>query len=128
MDSPTTPAAGSSAGKARTIRWSASTPPADAPITIMSCPGICGSQATRGEQILYHRFDKRAAPKCYYPRVRKTVVLNVVGLTRRLIESGAMPRVSQFVAAGRLATVESVVPAVTCSVQSTYLTGACPSE
>ena len=39
-----------------------------------------------------------------------------------------MPRVDAFVGAGRLASVGPVLPAVTCSVQSTYLTGTWPSE
>jgi predicted AlkP superfamily pyrophosphatase or phosphodiesterase len=58
--------------------------------------------------------------------VKKTVVLNAVGLTRRLISPAHTPRIDAFVRAGRLASVGHVLPAVTCSVQSTYLTGAWP--
>jgi predicted AlkP superfamily pyrophosphatase or phosphodiesterase len=60
--------------------------------------------------------------------VRKTVVINAVGLTPRLISPQHAPRIDQFVRAGKLATVSPVIPAVTCSVQSTYLTGTMPSE
>ena len=56
----------------------------------------------------------------------KTVVLNCVGLTSRLISPQHTPRIDAFVRAGRLASVGAVLPAVTCSVQSTYLTGAWP--
>jgi predicted AlkP superfamily pyrophosphatase or phosphodiesterase len=59
--------------------------------------------------------------------VRKTVVINAVGLTRSLVSARA-PRLKAFADAGRLATVGHVLPAVTCSVQSTYLTGTYPSE
>jgi predicted AlkP superfamily pyrophosphatase or phosphodiesterase len=56
--------------------------------------------------------------------VKRTVVLNVVGLSRSLLNKG-MPRL------GRLALnsvpIETITPAVTCSVQATFLTGAMPS-
>jgi predicted AlkP superfamily pyrophosphatase or phosphodiesterase len=60
--------------------------------------------------------------------VTKTAVLNVVGLTQRLISPTQTPRIDAFVRAGRLAPVAPVLPAVTCSVQATYLTGTWPSE
>jgi predicted AlkP superfamily pyrophosphatase or phosphodiesterase len=59
--------------------------------------------------------------------LHKTVVLNVVGLTPALL-GPHMPRLSHFVQTGRLASVVPVLPAVTTTVQSTYLTGAYPSE
>jgi predicted AlkP superfamily pyrophosphatase or phosphodiesterase len=59
--------------------------------------------------------------------VHKTVVLNVVGLTSSLLGPDT-PRLSAFAHAGRLASVTPVLPAVTCSVQASYLTGAYPSE
>ena len=59
--------------------------------------------------------------------VRKTVVLNVVGLTPGLL-GPATPRLSRFVREGVFASVRPVLPAVTCTVQSTYLTGAHPAE
>lgn len=60
--------------------------------------------------------------------MRKTVVINAVGLTQRLISAAHTPRIHAFVQAGRIASVNPVIPAVTCSVQSTYLTGTWPSE
>ncbi|MGF1479803.1 MAG: alkaline phosphatase family protein [Cyanophyceae cyanobacterium] len=58
--------------------------------------------------------------------MKKTVVLNVVGLTPRLLER--MPLLSAWAARGQTAAVKSVLPAVTCSVQATYLTGKLPDE
>jgi len=58
--------------------------------------------------------------------VRKTVVINAVGLTQRLIRPHS--RIQAFLDVGRVASVGAVIPAVTCSVQSTYLTGTMPSE
>jgi predicted AlkP superfamily pyrophosphatase or phosphodiesterase len=57
--------------------------------------------------------------------VQKTLVINAVGLTSRLIGAHT-PRVAEFLGRGRLVPVGAVIPAVTCSVQSTYLTGAWP--
>ena len=59
--------------------------------------------------------------------MNKTVVLNVVGLTPSLL-GPSTPRLSAFAQAGRMACVIPVLPAVTCSMQATYLTGAYPSE
>lgn len=55
------------------------------------------------------------------------MVLNVVGLTPSLIGPNT-PRIVDFANRGRLATIGAVVPAVTCSVQSTYLTGLWPAD
>jgi predicted AlkP superfamily pyrophosphatase or phosphodiesterase len=60
--------------------------------------------------------------------VRKTVVLNCVGLSPRLISPARTPRIDAFVRAGKLKTIAPALPAVTCSVQTTYLTGAWPNE
>ncbi|NJR49282.1 MAG: alkaline phosphatase family protein [Leptolyngbyaceae cyanobacterium CSU_1_3] len=59
--------------------------------------------------------------------MQKTVVLNVVGLTSRLLGAHT-PRLSQWATQGKRATITPVLPAVTCTVQSTYLTGKYPSE
>jgi predicted AlkP superfamily pyrophosphatase or phosphodiesterase len=59
--------------------------------------------------------------------VHKTVVINTVGLTRRLIGPHT-PRLRAFAEAGKSTSIGSVLPAVTCSVQATYLTGTWPSE
>ncbi|MFC5748992.1 nucleotide pyrophosphatase/phosphodiesterase family protein [Actinomadura rugatobispora] len=53
------------------------------------------------------------------------VVLDVVGLTPRLLPS--MPNLSKLAADGFQAELGTVLPAVTCSVQSTFLTGEPPS-
>ncbi|WP_133644501.1 alkaline phosphatase family protein [Zeaxanthinibacter enoshimensis] len=59
--------------------------------------------------------------------MKKTVVIDVVGLTKRLIGEHT-PAILNFLEKGGWAPVEPVVPAVTCSAQSTYLTGKWPSE
>ncbi len=59
--------------------------------------------------------------------MRKTVVLNVVGLTPDLLGE-ATPQLRAFVERGKLATVTPALPAVTCTAQSTYLTGAHPDQ
>jgi len=59
--------------------------------------------------------------------MKKTVVLNVVGLTPDLLGEH-MPFLSDWASRGRRASVRPSFPAVTCSVQSTYLTGTPPSE
>jgi predicted AlkP superfamily pyrophosphatase or phosphodiesterase len=58
----------------------------------------------------------------------RTVVINVVGLTGRLLASGCLPRLAKFAAAHRALRVAPVLPAVTCSAQATYLTGKLPRE
>ena len=59
--------------------------------------------------------------------MNKTVVLNVVGLTKRLIGVHT-PFMASFLENGNSATIRPVLPAVTCSAQTTYLTGKMPSE
>lgn len=59
--------------------------------------------------------------------MQKTVVINVVGLTKRLIGKHT-PFMASFLEQGKLAYIKPVLPAVTCSAQSTYLTGKWPSE
>ncbi|MDP9367289.1 MAG: alkaline phosphatase family protein [Chloroflexota bacterium] len=59
--------------------------------------------------------------------MRKTIVLNVVGLTPDLLGE-ATPRLRAFVERGKLAIVAPTLPAVTCTAQSTYLTGSHPDE
>jgi predicted AlkP superfamily pyrophosphatase or phosphodiesterase len=55
--------------------------------------------------------------------MRKTVVINAVGLSPGLVSAQATPRLAAFRAAHGVASVGAVVPAVTTTVQSTYLTG-----
>jgi predicted AlkP superfamily pyrophosphatase or phosphodiesterase len=58
--------------------------------------------------------------------MKRTAVLNVVGLTESLIGPHT-PRIARFVAQGAKAGIVPAFPAVTCSAQSTYLTGAPPA-
>ena len=59
--------------------------------------------------------------------MQKTVVINVVGLTKRLIGEHT-PFIKSFLEKGKSTIIKPVLPAVTCSAQSTYLTGKFPSE
>ena len=59
--------------------------------------------------------------------MNKTVVINVVGLTRRLIGDHT-PFLKEFVQNGHLTTIEPAFPAVTCTAQSAYLTGTTPKN
>src|SRR3954468_6980904 len=54
------------------------------------------------------------------------VVIDAVGLTPRALQH--MPRVSRLGADGFQARLDTILPAVTCSVQSTLLTGLTPAE
>ena len=59
--------------------------------------------------------------------MKKTVVINVVGLTKRLIGEHT-PFIKSFLEQGRASFITPVLPAVTCSAQATYLTGKYPTE
>lgn len=56
---------------------------------------------------------------------RRLLVLDVVGLTPRLLTH--MPRLSALAEAGAYRPLGAVLPAVTCTVQSTFLTGTTPA-
>ncbi|GAA4974701.1 alkaline phosphatase family protein [Actinoplanes utahensis] len=58
--------------------------------------------------------------------VTPLLVLDVVGLTPRLLEH--MPALSALARQGFQARLGTVLPAVTCSVQSTFLTGETPRD
>ncbi|AYY14776.1 alkaline phosphatase family protein [Actinobacteria bacterium YIM 96077] len=58
--------------------------------------------------------------------MNKLLVLNVVGLTPRLLEHA--PSLRRVAGHGWQAELETVLPAVTCPVQSTFLTGQLPRE
>lgn len=64
--------------------------------------------------------------------MHKTLVINAVGLTPALLAQ--MPSLLRFldvsfqIGNGRPATIREILPAVTCSVQATYLTGQLPQE
>jgi len=57
--------------------------------------------------------------------MKRTVVLNVVGLSRSLLGDHT-PRLRDFAAGST--DIEGTTPAVTCSMQATYLTGRLPTE
>ncbi len=59
--------------------------------------------------------------------MKKTLVINVVGLTQRLIGEHT-PFIESFLKKGKSAYISPILPAVTCSAQSTYLTGKTPNE
>lgn len=59
--------------------------------------------------------------------MNKTVVVNVVGLTKRLIGEHT-PFIKSFLEKGDSALITPVLPAVTCTSQTTYLTGKWPTE
>ncbi|MDB6021565.1 MAG: alkaline phosphatase family protein, partial [Pedosphaera sp.] len=59
--------------------------------------------------------------------MNRTVVLNVVGLTESLL-GASTPRISQFLKEGASATIVPAFPAVTCTAQTTYVTGATPAQ
>lgn len=56
-----------------------------------------------------------------------TAVINIVGLSSSLIGPHT-PRIAAFARAGRIQRLNPVLPAVTCSVQSSMLTGLPPRE
>src|SRR5688572_26501043 len=59
--------------------------------------------------------------------MRKTLVINAVGLTPSLLGQHT-PRLKAFADGGALANIGGGLPAVTTTVQSTYLTGAWPNQ
>ena len=59
--------------------------------------------------------------------MRPTLVLNVVGLTPDLLGE-ATPNLSMLAREGGMRLLRTIVPAVTCSVQSTFVTGLLPRE
>ena len=56
-----------------------------------------------------------------------TAVLNVVGLTRKLLGPDT-PNLNALAADGSMAPLRAITPAVTCSAQATFLTGTMPRE
>nr|YP_010478526.1 hypothetical protein N4K87_pgp086 [Chlorobotrys sp.]UVI60831.1 hypothetical protein [Chlorobotrys sp.] len=59
--------------------------------------------------------------------MQKTVVLNIVGLTSNLIGANT-PFLTKWIERGKLCKIKPMLPGVTCSVQSTYLTGEWPCQ
>lgn len=59
--------------------------------------------------------------------MKRLAVLNVVGLSRSLLGEYT-PRLTAFAAAHQVAVFPPAFPAVTCTAQSTYLTGVSPAK
>ena len=59
--------------------------------------------------------------------MRKTVVINVVGLSPSMVGVNT-PNLKKIADKGGIRPLHTVTPAVTCSSQVTYLTGTLPSE
>ncbi len=59
--------------------------------------------------------------------MQRTAVINVVGLTEALIGPDT-PRIRAFRQHGACAKIVPAFPALTCTAQSTYLTGASPAQ
>jgi predicted AlkP superfamily pyrophosphatase or phosphodiesterase len=59
--------------------------------------------------------------------MRRTLVLDVVGLTPELV-GDATPNLARFAREGKLRPLATVLPAVTCTVQSTFTTGRPPRD
>jgi predicted AlkP superfamily pyrophosphatase or phosphodiesterase len=57
--------------------------------------------------------------------MQRIALLNIVGLTPRLLGKHT-PRLCAFAQSRTTAPIDTITPAVTCSVQATYLTGALP--
>ncbi len=58
--------------------------------------------------------------------MRRAAVINVVGLTSRLLK--LMPRLTSWAESAAIMPIRGVFPAVTCSAQASYLTGRTPEE
>src|SRR5690606_15633066 len=61
------------------------------------------------------------------PIMNKTVVINIVALSSELIGEHT-PFLRNYIKGKKKAKVKPIVPAVTCSAQSTYVTGKAPGE
>jgi len=59
--------------------------------------------------------------------MQKTVVLNVVGLTSKLVRAGAL-HLSRWAEDAATTRIRPAFPAVTCTAQTNYLTGRYPSQ
>ena len=59
--------------------------------------------------------------------MKQTVVLNIVGLSTSLLKDDSL-FMTKWIKKNTLTKIKPMLPAVTCAVQSTYLTGKWPSE
>ncbi len=58
----------------------------------------------------------------------KTIVLNIVGLTQHLLESGTMPNLQRFAQKQEQKHIRAAFPAVTCTAQANMLMGTTPAQ
>src|SRR4051812_4560104 len=59
--------------------------------------------------------------------MHRTAVINIVGLTESLLGLHT-PHLNALAASGHKVRIQPVLPALTCSAQSTYLTGSLPAQ
>src|SRR6188474_2104666 len=59
--------------------------------------------------------------------MKRTAVINVVGLAESLLGPHT-PHINEFLKRGAAAKIVPAFPAITCTAQSTYLTGSPPSQ
>lgn len=73
----------------------------------------------RGKRGLKERVEreKERKERYLYIMVNKTVVLDVVGLTRELISRGHTPFLAEYLERASSADVEPAFPALTCTAQ-----------
>ncbi len=60
--------------------------------------------------------------------MKHSIVIDVVGLEQKHLDSGLVPNISKLVESGEAAPMEPVFPAVTCTVQASILSGKYPRE
>ncbi|MEX0270553.1 alkaline phosphatase family protein [Leptolyngbyaceae cyanobacterium UHCC 1019] len=76
---------------------------------------------------LHYRLNSKFYWSAIAEPMQKTVVLNVVGLTPGLLGEYT-PRLCRWIDQGRMVPIQPVLPAVTCTAQTTYLTGKTPAQ
>src|SRR5262249_17510217 len=59
--------------------------------------------------------------------MRNTIVILVVGLTENHLGQST-PRLTALARSGAMRPIDTVMPAVTCSVQATFMTGSLPRD
>ncbi len=60
--------------------------------------------------------------------MKKVAVINIVGLTKKKLNTSATPFLNNWLNKKKISTINPLLPAVTCSVQTTYLTGKWPTD
>jgi len=59
--------------------------------------------------------------------MNRLAVINVVGLSGRLLDSGHLPQLVKLASKGTIRRIRPAFPAVTCTAQAAYLTGRLPN-